>query len=169
MAENVIGAGMIYKSALLVALSAAVMLADDDDRPRRRVRLGGIMVGASYTSGRAWGPGWGYPGYYPGWWGYNPAFGSLYSPFWYSPWIHPGLLSGFGQGPNMGEVRLTGSKTASVYVDGAYAGPANKLKSMWLEPGVYNLELRDAGGSGFERKIYVLSGKTLDLRAPEQP
>ena len=51
-----------------------------------------------------------------------------------------------------------------VYVDDAYAGEVRKLKTMWLEPGVYKLEVRD-GDRKFARKIYVLSGKTLDLKA----
>jgi hypothetical protein len=66
----------------------------------------------------------------------------------------------------MGEVKLTSSdQDASVYIDGAYAGPANKLKTLWLDPGAYNLELRDSSGQRFERRIYVLTGKTLQIRA----
>jgi hypothetical protein len=65
----------------------------------------------------------------------------------------------------MGEVKLNDApKDAMVYLDGAYAGSVAKLKSMWLEPGIYQLEVRDDGGLAWEKKIYVLSGKTLDLR-----
>jgi hypothetical protein len=65
----------------------------------------------------------------------------------------------------MGEIKLNDApKEAMVYLDGAYAGQVAKLKSMWLQPGVYQLEVRDDAGSAWERKIYVLSGKTLDLR-----
>jgi hypothetical protein len=35
---------------------------------------------------------------------------------------------------------------------------------MWLEPGAYNIELRDQNSS-FRRRVYVLSGQTVDLRA----
>jgi hypothetical protein len=134
--------------------------ADDDAKPSRRVRIGGVMVSAGYASGPAWYPYYGY-GYYPGWgrWG-------LYDPFWYSPWIHPGLYTGFGYGPGMGEVKLTSSdREAAVYIDGAYAGPAHKLKSIWLEPGAYNLEVRNPDGQSFGRRIYVLSGKELRVEA----
>jgi hypothetical protein len=69
------------------------------------------------------------------------------------------------QQPNMGQLNLnTSAKDASVYVDGAYAGSAQKLKHFWLSPGVYNLELRE-NGRAFRQRVYVLSGKTLAIRA----
>lgn len=54
-------------------------------------------------------------------------------------------------------------KSAGVYLNGGYAGTADGLKSMWLEPGAYNLELRGPEGQSFQRRIYVLSGKTVRL------
>jgi hypothetical protein len=112
-----------------------------------------------------WYPYYGYGGFYPGWGRYY-----MYDPFWYSPWIHPGLYTGFAYQPNMGEVKLKSPvRDAAVYIDGAYAGPAEKLKSLWLEPGVYKIELRDTAGQRFERRVYVLTGKTLDLRAKLEP
>jgi len=157
----------VIRIVLSMALAAALLSAKDD-KPGRRIRLGGVSVGGSYTSGPGWYP-W-YPyygGFYPGFW--NRAY--LYDPFfYYSPYIHPGLYSGFGYGPNLGEVKLNASdKEASVYLDGAYAGPAHKLKTLWLEPGAYNIELRDTSGQSFERRIYVLTGKTLEVRANLQP
>jgi hypothetical protein len=92
-------------------------------------------------------------------WGY-------YDPFWYGPWFHPGYVTGFGYGPGMGEVKLKStSGDAVVLIDGAYAGEAKKLKSMWLEPGVYNVEVRGDAGGTFSKRIYVLSGKTLQIEA----
>ena len=146
---------------LLITVGAALLTANDD-KPGRRIRLGGVSVNGSYSHGPAWSPYYG--GYYPGWsrWYYDPIF--------YSPYIHPGLYGGFPYGPSMGEIKLAASdKEASVYLDGAYAGPAHKLKTLWLEPGVYNLELRDTSGQNFEKKIYVLTGKTLQIRADLQP
>ena len=65
----------------------------------------------------------------------------------------------------MGEIKLNDApKEAMVYLDGAYAGHVAKLKSMWLEPGIYRLEVRDDAGAAWEKKVYVLSGKTLGLR-----
>jgi hypothetical protein len=133
----------------------------------RRVRLGGVSVSAGYASGPAWwGPGyWGpyYGGYGPGLW--RPWGPAWFDPFWYGGWAHPGFWRGFAQGPGMGEIKLNSApKEASVYLDGAYAGQVAKLKTMWLEPGIYQLEVRDDGGATWQKKIYVLTGKTLDLR-----
>ena len=72
----------------------------------------------------------------------------------------------------MGQVKLrTDQGNADVYIDGAYAGTAQDLKSIWLEPGVYNLEVKAEQRSPFSKRIYVLSGKTLKLNIhliPEQ-
>lgn len=180
----------IIKRVLLCTLLAAALgsAAEPQQEPRtepeapaQRVsrrphfRLAGFSVGAGYTHGRYWspyyyGPGYGgfYPGYFP-YYGYVPALYGLYDPIWYSPMIHPGLYNGFSQQPRMGEVKLdTKSKLASVYVDGAFAGTADKRKHMWLEPGAYNLELRE-GNSAYRQRVYVLSGQTLDVRAELSP
>jgi hypothetical protein len=150
---------------VLMSVSAvAAPNSSDADKPGRRVRLGGISVNANYMSGPAWYP-YGYGGFYPGWSRYY-----MYDPFWYSPYIHPGLYNGFGYRPNMGEVKLNSpNKEAAVYIDGAYAGPAEKLKHLWLEPGAYNLEVRDAAGLRYERRIYVLTGKSLQIQAELEP
>jgi len=151
------------RTFLLLTLAAS-FLAADDDKPGRRVRLGGVSVGGSYSHGPAWYPYYG-DGYYPGW-----GRSHLYDPIFYSPYIHPGLYNGFGYGPNMGELKLVATdKEASVYIDGAYAGPVRKLKTLWLEPGVYNLEVRDTSGQSFEKRVYVLTGKTLQIRANLAP
>jgi hypothetical protein len=119
-----------------------------DAKPR--VRIAGVTVGAGYA--------------YTG--GYYPYFGF---PYFYDPlffgFVHPGFYNGFAYGPNMGEVRLrTSDKAGAVFLDGAYAGELSKLKHIWLEPGAYNVEIRSDGHPQFERRIYVLSGKTVDLR-----
>ncbi len=129
------------------------------DKPSRlpRVRLGGVMIGAGYShfSGSRLGYGYG-PGY--GW-----PYG--YDPFLYGYGFHPGFFTGFGYGPSLGEIKLkSDDPNAWVYLDGALAGKAEKLKRMWLEPGVYDLELR-SGNRRFGQKVYVLSGKTLRLTA----
>jgi hypothetical protein len=69
----------------------------------------------------------------------------------------------------MGQIKLDAHKNASVYVDGAFAGPAGKLKSMWLEPGIYELQVVGTGGEEYKRKLYVLSGKTLNIRTGVRP
>jgi hypothetical protein len=132
---------------------------------KRWVRLGGITVGASYMRGN---PYYGPYGYFGPFWE-GPYWSSIYSPYWYSPWIHSGLYNGFSYGPGMGELKLpTKSKSAAVYIDGAFAGSADKLKHFWLEPGAYNIEVKDAGRTAIKERVYVLSGKTILLHAGER-
>jgi len=161
---------VVLTGAMLIAPSPASAGSKDGDSKEekpvekrgRRVRLGGIMVSAGYAHST------GYPGYY---WPYpywsrwiSPWYSPFYDPCWGGGFFHPGYFSGFRQGPGMGEVKIRGeAKNAEVYLDGAYAGTADKLKSMWLESGAYNLELR-AGDDTFRKRIYVLTGKRLDIR-----
>jgi PEGA domain len=156
---------MMRRHWLLPTLGTLILQAAfaGDDDSRRRVRLGGISAGASYMTGPAWYGPWSYgPGFYRPWWG-------LYDPFWSSPYLHSGLYRGFAAGPGMGQIKLNAPKEASVYLDGAFAGSAQKLKSIWLEPGVYELEVSNAAGHQYRKKVYVLSGKTLDIRAELRP
>ncbi|HYO81650.1 MAG TPA: hypothetical protein VES20_09630 [Bryobacteraceae bacterium] len=154
--------------AVLIASAGSLVAGDGEGR---RIRLGGVSAGVSHISG---GGGW----YGPGWYGpgmysplmYGPGYGGAWGPAWWHPmwyggWAHPGFWNGFAQGAGMGEVKLDqGPKDALVYLDGAFAGPVRKLKSMWLQPGVYELEVRNDGGELWSKKIYVLSGKTLQLK-----
>ncbi len=144
---------------LLLALAGSLAAAEErggtvQPVSHHRVRLGGIRIGAgySYFSGPF------FPGfYYP--WFWDPIFDPFYS--FYSPYY----FNGFARGPGMGEIKLeTQAKDAEVYLDGAYAGLAGERKNMWLDPGVYNFEVRSAGGASFSRRIYVLSGKTLKIK-----
>jgi hypothetical protein len=150
---------MLRTGKLLIALAACGLCAGAVEGPksRTRVRLAGVSVGAGYV--RYAGPFYGYP--------YWPAFGPFYG--FYSPFYYPGYYGyGFARGPGMGEVRLHAGRDAEVFLDGAYAGKGEKLKSMWLEPGAYNLEVREAGREPYTRRIYVLSDKTLRIdAAPE--
>jgi hypothetical protein len=68
----------------------------------------------------------------------------------------------------MGQVRIQArDRNAEIFLNGAYAGVAQDLRSIWLEPGVYELEVRRAQRANWEKKIYVLSGKTLKVHAEE--
>jgi len=137
------------------------------ERHKLRLRFGGFAVGASYThfSGPI------YPyylyhpyAYYPGYW-YGASFWSpIWSPY---PYYGPGF---FAYNSGRGEVRLsTDPKVAEVYIDGAYAGTADKLKSLWLDPGAYDLTMSSAGHEPFHRRVYVLSGKSLKITAKLHP
>ncbi|HYP13037.1 MAG TPA: hypothetical protein VEQ63_03865 [Bryobacteraceae bacterium] len=146
-----------FVASLALIVCATVLQAGDGSG--RRIRLGGISASGGYLSGGGW---WPYSGYYGGY----PFWGGGFNPLWSYPYLHPGIMSGFGYAPNMGEVKIAvPDPDAAVYLDDAYAGPARKLKSMWLEPGVYKLALKDSAGKSYERKIYVLTGKRLDIRA----
>jgi hypothetical protein len=143
----------IVPAALLMALLVGAPPAE------ARVRLGGVVVGGGYShfSGHR---GYGRPGFYRPY--YRPFYGSFYDPF-YDGFYHPGYRSGYRQGPRMGQVKLKDApKQAEVYLDGGYAGVAGDLKNIWLQPGAYNIEVRDGGLSHAER-IYVLSGKTVRI------
>jgi hypothetical protein len=90
-----------------------------------------------------------------GWYGYG------YGPYSYGPY--------FGV-PNAGQVKLeTKVKDAQVFVDGAYAGISGKLKTMWMRPGSYTIELRAVGRPQFAEKIYVVAGKTVHVEPGFQP
>ena len=125
------------------------------------IHLRGISVGVGYSHFS--GPYYPYyyvpyyPGWYPAWTGWDP--------FWY-PYASP---MAYNQ-PNAdkGEVHLKDvAPQSEVYVDGAYAGLAKDLRTMWLAPGVYNVEVRSANRASVEKKIYVLTGKKLDVRMAE--
>jgi hypothetical protein len=161
---------MMRRFALLFAIVLPLALTASDDAPRKwpRIRLGGIVVGAGYTR-----YGGGYPSFYsPYWYGgpwINAAWMSPWAPYWYGPYFHPGFFTGYGYEPNMGEVKLRAERGSEVFLNDGFAGNAGKLRSMWLEPGVYNLEVRSSDGSSYKRRIYVLSGKALTVQAQLGP
>ena len=130
-----------------------------------RVRFGGMAIGAGYSHFSGYSPYW-FPYYY------RPLGGPGWDPFWgygWGSWLHPGYYAGFRQGPGMGVVKVkASSKQALVYVDGAYAGVLKDLGNMWLEPGAYDIEVREDGAS-FQQRIYVLSGKTVRVSAELAP
>ena len=95
---------------------------------------------------------------------------------WYDPYWGPYPYGYYGYDPaySNGAVKFdTNVKEAEVFIDGAYAGTVGKLKTMYLRPGSYNIEVRAPGRTQFDRKIYVVAGKTLhlnpDLHVQAQP
>lgn len=129
-------------------LAMSVLLSGFEARAAR-IRLGPISAFGGYNTFAPY--------------GWAPL--SWYDPFFYG-YVHPGFYSGFAYQSNYGEVKLrTRDRADAVYVNGAYAGPAKRLKSMWLEPGVYAVEVRPVSGAPFQQRVYVLSGKTLRLDA----
>jgi hypothetical protein len=144
--------------------------ASETSHPRHRVRihLGPVIASAgySYFSGSAFLPvyyAYGYP--YWGYYGYAPLWGGgFWNPAFYG---YPPYAYGVGYGDGKGQVKLqVEPKTAEVLIDKAYAGTVAGLKgSMWLSPGVYNLCFKAPGRADFCRRVYVLSGKKLEILA----
>ena len=93
--------------------------------------------------------------------GFGPRF---YDPFWYggSYWGYPGF--GYAMGSDLGQLKIkTQLKDAEVLIDGAYAGTTSERKSMWLRSGAHSIEIRAAGHEPLQKRIYLLSGKTITL------
>ena len=126
------------------------------------LRLGTIAVGAGYFSGSL---------FYPyGPYGWYPYYGApFWDPFW-GPYGSFGYLPNLVYGNDKGEVKLAADPNqAEVYIDGAYAGTADRLKTIWLEPGAYDLSVSHAGRESFHQRIYVLTGKSLKITAKLAP
>jgi hypothetical protein len=144
------------KLRITLCLTVVLLLCSPAALASTKVELGTVTVGAGYVSGPL------YP-YYP--WGYYPPFG-----WWPYDGFYPPLAPLFytTPQPTMGQVRIqTRDKDAGIYLNGAYAGVAQDLRSIWLEPGVYELSVRSANRANWEKRIYVLSGKTLKIRPEE--
>jgi PEGA domain len=95
----------------------------------------------------------------------GPAWGG-YAPFYYGPYgfYEPYGFYGPYSHPNAGEVKLdTKVKEAEVFINGAYAGTAGKLKTMWFQPNTYDLEIRAPGRTPYTERIYVVAGKTVHV------
>lgn len=96
------------------------------------------------------------------------SYGPAYRPWgWYSPYAYGYGFGGFPvyTQPTTGQVKLdTPVKDADVYIDGAFAGTVGELKSLRLEQGSYNLEIRAPGRTRYAERIYVINGKTLKVR-----
>jgi PEGA domain-containing protein len=126
------------------------------------LRLGTVTVGAGYFSG---------PFFYPyGPYRWYPYYsGAFWDPYW-GPYGSVGYLPDLAYGYDKGEVKLTADpKQAAVHIDGAYAGTADRLKTIWLEPGAYDLSLSYTGRESFHQRIYVLTGKSLKIAAKLAP
>ena len=134
--------------------------AKDEDQivndSRWHLHLGTISFGTgySYFSSPYYGP----YGFYP----YSAFYsGMLWDPYW--GYLYPSGYFNYNDGK--GEVRLAAPKQSDVYLDNAYAGKAEKLKSIWLKPGAYDLSVSNQDHASYHQRIYVLSGKSLKIEA----
>jgi PEGA domain len=124
---------------------------------KTRVVLGTVSEGGFYSHS-PW-SGFGYPAGYP----CAPFFWDPYCGF-YGPFYAPGYFTGFPPGEDKGQVKLhVVPQNAEVFLDGAYAGTADRLKSMWLKPGAYDLTVKAEHRAPFHQRIYILTNKTLNI------
>jgi hypothetical protein len=85
-------------------------------------------------------------------------------------WYGPPVYGPYGNYPPPGEVKLkTNVKDADVFINGAFAGKAGKLKSIWLRPDAYSLELRAPGRASYAERIYVIPGRAIKVQADLPP
>lgn len=129
----------------VMALGTLLISAPSASGMPARVGFRGGFGGGFYGGGGWYGGGWG-PGWYAG-----------YGLGWYGP--------GYYYGAPAGKVKIvTPDKTASVYVDGGYAGPVAKMKKFSLRPGTHDVELRGANGqSEFHEQVQVIRGHTTEV------
>jgi hypothetical protein len=140
--KKLMAAGFVLSACLAMTLPASA----------REGRYGGAHYGGGfYRGGIAIVPSFGF--------GWNDPY--LYGYGFYGPYeLYPRVYS------NTGEVQLkTNMKDADVYINGAFAGKAGKLKSMWLHPDTYSIEVRAPGATPYSQRIYVVPGKTIKLEA----
>ncbi|HXN21507.1 MAG TPA: PEGA domain-containing protein [Candidatus Dormibacteraeota bacterium] len=142
------------------------------DTPKKKhhtnFRFGGMTLGAGYSHFSSpyfypYGPYGPFP-YYPFGWPYASL---AWGPFWPG---YPAFLPNLAYSSDKGEIKLTAEpKDADVYIDGAYAGSAFRLKSMWLPGGAYDLTVSAMDRQAFHQRIYVLSEKSLKIHANLEP
>jgi len=86
-------------------------------------------------------------------------------PYWGPYWGGYPYAYGYYAVPPTGEVKIdTKSKVDEVYINGAFAGTTKDMKTFHLRPGDYNIEVRNAGTSELNEKVYVAAGKTIHLQ-----
>src|SRR2546430_509438 len=128
------------KKGLMILATALMTLAPMSASAAVR---GAIVVGRPYVYRPFWGAYWG------------PSWG----PYWGAPYY-----GAYYAHPNTGEVKLeTKVKDAEVFINGSFAGATHDNKHMYLRPGSYNIEIRQAGRREFAQQVYVTAGKTLKL------
>lgn len=125
-----------------------------------RVTLGTISLGGVYSNAPC-------PYFVYGCYGVLPLAAAYPYPLFYPALFPPAYFASFV--PH-GTVKLEASPArASVYIDGAYAGSANRLKTFPLASGAYDLEVRTSGYQAFHQRIYILTDRTLKIAAHLSP
>jgi hypothetical protein len=55
-------------------------------------------------------------------------------------------------------------KDAQVFINSTCAGTTHDNKTIYLHPGTYKIEVREAGRAPFVENVYVVVDKTVRLR-----
>lgn len=135
-----------------------------------RLRFGGFSAGGHYSASR-YGYPFGYPFGYPYYYPFSYAASVGWSPYWwgYYPSMYPAAYW-MDSSANSGKVKIeTVREDGELLIDGAYAGVLKDLKTLSLAPGAYNLEIRVPDMEPYQKRIYVLTGKTVNIAPQFKP
>ena len=135
----------------IAALGAVMVLAPLSAAAQRRMRAAPAPAASPVVVQRfvVVRPGW----YYDPWWGWGWA--PAYAP--YAQTNYAGTVK-----IEHGDAAIY--RDASLYIDGGYAGRADKLKKFDLPPGTHTIELRDSDGRRLhEERVHVIAGKTVKI------
>jgi|GEM_PF-5237928 len=89
--------------------------------------------------------------HYWGGWG-DPFWGGYFAPNYYVP-------------DYRGKIKLKGfSDNDQIYLNGAYAGTIDDMDSLRLDPGRYSISIKSNGRDLVSRDVYVVTGKTIEIR-----
>lgn len=143
----------------------------DPGEARRRHGSGRFFYPYYPYSRFGFGLGYYSPYYYPYYYGYPHYYGYPSYGRWgyHMPYGYPAEgVASYGRRDRGAVALKVRPKTAEVYADGRYLGTAGSFDGfpsyLWLEPGVYTLELVRDGYSNLEREIEVLPGEVLEFK-----
>ena len=148
--------------AMILSLSAPATPAQSKDQndsgqkaeaqeKENRLQFGGFQAGFGYSN---------YSRYYP----FNGRFPYFLSPLYgYGPpYFHPMIQTVSLR--EAGRVKLKNmTRDAVVHINGGFAGIGKDLKSFYLKPGSYELSVQRYGYERIERKLYVLTDKSIEI------
>lgn len=82
-------------------------------------------------------------------------------------WGYPGYWGPYYYYDTRGKIKIRDeNEFDQVYINGAYAGTVGKRKTIRLEPGRYNIEVRRQEKELVKREVYVLTQKTVEIPVP---
>jgi hypothetical protein len=121
-----------------------------------------LILPASASARGRFGVGLGFYG------GYGGYYGGPFYPYGYGPYGYPYGYAGSGPygysaGRPLGELHIKSPDgKAQIYINGALAGRAHDLKTLYLAPGTYNIEQR-IGSDVQKQHVYVLANRSLKI------